>query len=232
MQLFLDLTGLQALLLPLGFVLLVRCWVASSLSQRHPAQLHPTRALKNGHCAALTQALLYGVRPYERWRLRHLPGTTGVDPAPLMAVLLFALTPLTGAGPTPAFLTGNIAEIAALGGAALAHAKFSQRYGPVYSTFGAPQPWVVTDSPALAHDVLLQHTVRPTMPSLLSGKDREFDRANILAAVGDKHRSLRGAWLPLFYAGRRAPPLLSGGALLQHSSTSLANPDPKCMPPA
>jgi len=74
--------------------------------------------------------------------------------------------------------------------------------------------------------------VRPTMPSLLSGKDREFDRANILAAVGDKHRSLRGAWLPLFYAGRRAPPLLSGGALLQHSSTSLANPDPKCMPPA
>jgi hypothetical protein len=231
MQLFLDLTGLQALLLPLGFVLLVRCWVASSLSQRHPAQLHPTRALKNGHCAALTQALLYGVRPYERWRLRHLPGTTGVDPTPLMAVLLFALTPLTGAGPTPAFLTGNIAEIAALGGAALAHAKFSQRYGPVYSTFGAPQPWVVTDSPALAHDVLLQHTVRPTMPSLLSGKDREFDRPTSwqLSATNTGACAGRGC---RFLCRQASPALLSGGALLQHSSTSLANPDPKCMPPA
>ena len=108
------------------------------------------------------------------------------------------------AGPSPAFFTGNIAEISALGGAALAHAKFSQRYGPVYSTFGAPQPWVVTDSPVLAQDVLQQHSVRPTMPSLLSGKDLDFDRANILAAVGNKHRSLRGAWLPLFYTGRHA----------------------------
>ena len=112
---------------------------------------------------------------------------------------------LVSAGPMPAFLTGNIGEIQALGGAALAHAQFSKRYGPVYSTFGAPQPWVVTDSPAFAHDILEQHSIRPTMPSLLYGKDRQFDQANILAASGDKHRSLRGAWLPLFFTGRHAP---------------------------
>ena len=74
----------------------------------------------------------------------------------------------------------------------------------MYATFGAPQPWVVTDSPALANEILEQHSIRPTMPSLLYGKDRQFDQANILAARGDKHRSLRGAWLPLFFAGRHA----------------------------
>ena len=42
------------------------------------------------------------------------------------------------------------------------------------------------------------------MPSLLYGKDRQFDQANILAARGDKHRSLRGAWLPLFSTSRHA----------------------------
>lgn len=110
----------------------------------------------------------------------------------------------SSAGPIPAWLIGNIGQIQTLGGAALAHAYFSKLYGPVYATFGAPQPWVVTDSPALAHEILEQHSIRPTMPSLLYGTDRQFDQANILAARGDKHRSLRGAWLPLFSTGRHA----------------------------
>ena len=117
---------------------------------------------------------------------------------------IFASSEASSAGPIPAWLIGNIRQIQTLGGAALAHAYFSELYGPVYATFGAPQPWVVTDSPALAHEILEQHSVRPTMPSLLYGKDRQFDQANILAARGDKHRSLRGAWLPLFSTGRHA----------------------------
>ena len=139
--------------------------------------------------------------------MRHLPGTpmTTVGTSAAFCPAHMRSLELVSAGPTPAFLTGNIGEIQALGGAALAHARFSKRYGPVYSTFGAPQPWVVTDSPAFAHDILEQHSIRPTMPSLLYGKDRQFDQANILAASGDKHRSLRGAWLPLFFTGRHAP---------------------------
>ena len=57
--------------------------------------------------------------------------------------------------------------------------------------------------------MLIQHTARPAFPSIWLGAEREFDAASILAIRGEKHRSIRGAWTPMFFSGRRAaPPLL------------------------
>lgn len=54
----------------------------------------------------------------------------------------------------------------------------------------------------MARQVLLQNTSRPIFPSIWTGRELEFDRASILAARGDKHKSLRSAWQPMFFTGR------------------------------
>ena len=46
--------------------------------------------------------------------------------------------------------------------------------------------------------------VRPALPSLLSGEDLKFEAGSIMSAHGAKHASLRAAWQPLFFSGRRA----------------------------
>jgi hypothetical protein len=58
------------------------------------------------------------------------------------------------AGARPAWLLGNLAEVAALGGAATAHAVYGRRYGPVWTSYGGPAPLVVTDHPEHARRVL------------------------------------------------------------------------------
>ena len=50
--------------------------------------------------------------------------------------------------------------------------------------------------------VLIQHTYRPAFPNIWLGREAEFDAASILAVRGEKHRSLRGAWTPMFFSGR------------------------------
>lgn len=56
------------------------------------------------------------------------------------------------------------------------------------------------------HDTAMQgNDVRPALPSLLSGEDLLFESGNIMSAHGKKHASLRAAWLPMFFSGRRAP---------------------------
>ena len=52
--------------------------------------------------------------------------------------------------------------------------------------------------------VLIQHTYRPSFPNIWMGREADFDKASILAVRGEKHRSLRGAWTPMFFSGRRA----------------------------
>ena len=61
------------------------------------------------------------------------------------------------------------------------------------------------DHPALARKVLLQSAVRPSFPSLFHGRERAFESGNILAVHGEKHKSLRAAWQPMFFSGRRGP---------------------------
>ncbi len=59
------------------------------------------------------------------------------------------------------------------------------------------------DHPELARKVLLLSSVRPSFPSLFWGQERQFEAGNILAVHGDKHKSLRAAWQPMFFSGRR-----------------------------
>ena len=127
-----------------------------------------------------------------------------------------------------------------------------QEYGPIYKSFGGSRPFVFVESPELVRQVLLTNTYRPVFPSIWLGKEREFDKANILvgfthlyifrsntvtstalydasldhvngrghqnvgvqAVRGEKHRSLRGAWTPMFFSGNT--PQQQGIASCQH----------------
>ena len=108
---------------------------------------------------------------------------------------------------------GNLGELRA-GGPARVHQQWAREYGPVFTSFGGSQPFVFTDAPELVRQVLIQHTARPAFPSIWLGVEREFDKASILAVRGEKHRSIRGAWTPMFFSGRCASPPLPPA--LQH----------------
>ena len=60
--------------------------------------------------------------------------------------------------------------------------------------------------------------MRPAFPSLFWGREREFEAANILAVHGEKHKSLRAAWQPMFYSGRRALHVFRGGCIRNRQS--------------
>ena len=59
--------------------------------------------------------------------------------------------------------------------------------------------------------MLIQHTYRPRFPNIWTGREADFDKASILAVKGEKHRSLRGAWTPMFFTGRHAQPQAPSG---------------------
>lgn len=58
-----------------------------------------------------------------------------------------------------------------------------QEYGPIYKSFGGSRPFVFVASPELVRQVLLANTYRPVFPSIWLGKEREFDKANILVSL-------------------------------------------------
>ena len=58
-----------------------------------------------------------------------------------------------------------------------------QEYGPIYKSFGGSRPFVFVESPELVRQVLLTNTYRPVFPSIWLGKEREFDKANILVGL-------------------------------------------------
>ncbi|CAL5225498.1 g8326 [Coccomyxa viridis] len=120
--------------------------------------------------------VIYGFRPVHRWRLRKIPGRR------------------------PKWFMGTLMELRKKG-AAKTHQIWAREYGPVYKSFGGSRPFVFVASPELVRQVLLTNTYRPVFPSIWLGREREFDKANILAVRGEKHRSLRGAWTPMFFSG-------------------------------
>jgi cytochrome P450 len=125
------------------------------------------------------------------------------------------------AGRRPQWFWGNLLELRKEG-AARTHAKWSQEFGPVFTSYGGTRPFVFVDHPALARQVLLQNPSRPVFPSLWLGRERKFDAANILAARGEKHKSLRSAWQPVFFSGRFGPPQTQA-ALWESFSTEKFN---------
>ncbi|CAL8467004.1 g6540 [Coccomyxa elongata] len=124
----------------------------------------------------VTSIIIYGFRPHYRWPLRHIPGRP------------------------PKWFWGNLMELRA-GGPIQTHAKWAKEYGPVFTSFGGTRPFVFVDQPDLVRQVLLQNSSRPIFPTIWQGREREFDRASILAVSGDKHKSVRSAWQPMFFTG-------------------------------
>ena len=59
------------------------------------------------------------------------------------------------------------------------------------------------DHPDQARKVLLLSNMRPTFPSLLWGRGKDFEAGNIIGASGEKHKSLRAGWQPMFFSSRR-----------------------------
>lgn len=53
--------------------------------------------------------------------------------------------------------------------------------------------------------VLLQNNYRCVFPNLLHGQDAKFEESTYLDTRGDKLKTVRGAWQPFFFSGRRAP---------------------------
>jgi cytochrome P450 len=149
--------------------------------------------------------VVYGFRPLIRWRLRHIPG------------------------PPPAWLLGNLAEIAALGPHEAFH-RWGKRYGGVYKVLQGGIPTVVIQDPELARwgrcrcgvrearraraslaptpaCCLLRRWVngrlpnRHPIPFMETGEEERFNAAGILFARGAYHRSVRAAWQPMFHSG-------------------------------
>ena len=53
----------------------------------------------------------------------------------------------------------------------------------MYKSFGGSRPFVFVASPELVRQVLLTNTYRPVFPSIWLGREREFDKANILVGL-------------------------------------------------
>ncbi len=109
------------------------------------------------------------------------PVRTYPDPIPY-------ITRRARAGARPAWLLGNLAEVAALGGAATAHAVYGRRYGPVWTSYGGPAPLVVTDHPEHARRVLQVRVSCASRRSAARGRPR---RAPLWGFLG--WRMQRGA---------------------------------------
>ena len=76
-------------------------------------------------------------------------------------------------------------------------------FGPVWKSWGGSRPFVMASGPADARAIAIHHYDRPAFASVWAPGTPEaaFDSHSILAVRGDRHRSIRAAWLPLFFSG-------------------------------
>lgn len=130
-----------------------------------------------GILAALGLLIIYGLRPVQRWRFRHIPG------------------------PPIGWMIGNLAEIVRLG----RHEAFRAwgiRYGPVFRVVEGGVVTVVVQDAQLAHKVAGRMANRHSIPHLESGEEERLFKtaAGILFARGAHHRGLRAAWQPMFHS--------------------------------
>eukprot|EP00884_Botryococcus_braunii_P011979 jgi/Botrbrau1/20782/Bobra.0156s0013.1 len=124
--------------------------------------------------AAVVLVYLYGLRPFTRICLRHIPG------------------------PAPKWLLGNLLEMRKMG-AHTAYDHWARQFGPVFKVLLGATPVVVVADADLARKVLMLNNDRPSLPGLQRGRQAQLDRESLVTAKGQKWRALRGAWSPVFY---------------------------------
>ncbi|KAK9795198.1 hypothetical protein WJX73_004568 [Symbiochloris irregularis] len=120
--------------------------------------------------------VVYGFRPLDRWRLKHIPG------------------------PAQLWLVGNLPGFAKYGDFEFFH-RLHKQYGNVFKVWALGNN-VVAASPELCRQILLQNQLRFPVGNLFAGEMHEFESANILFHQKlDKVRAMRNAWHPMSYSG-------------------------------
>ncbi|KAK9820578.1 hypothetical protein WJX72_011843 [[Myrmecia] bisecta] len=120
--------------------------------------------------------ITYGFHPVARWQYRHIPGPFGW------------------------WYLGSLVEIVKLG-QYKAVQNWAQKYGPVFKLIQGSRAVVVVEDPDLGRLVNLRNSERMPIPSVMAGKEAEFDSSSILTSSGLYHRSIRNAWQPMFFTG-------------------------------
>ena len=108
-------------------------------------------------------------------------------------------------GDPPVWYLGAIPAIRKYGTVRL-HEMSRARHGPVWKSWSGSRPFIFTAHPPDARSVAVHHYNRPAFASVWAPSTPEaaFDRESILAVRDDRHRSIRAAWLPLFFSGSLA----------------------------
>ncbi|KAK9803710.1 hypothetical protein WJX73_004212 [Symbiochloris irregularis] len=124
---------------------------------------------------AILALLIYGFHPGDRWRLRRIPG------------------------PRQYWMIGNLLDFAKEGD----HNYFNRlhkQYGSIFKVWILGSN-VVVATPELCRQICLHNSSRLQMPNLYYGKYWDFDNAIILWLKGERARTVRSAWHPMFYSG-------------------------------
>jgi cytochrome P450 len=118
---------------------------------------------------------VYGLRPLQRWRYRHIPG------------------------PCPGWMLGNLSAIVKAGKHE-AFRRWAMRYGDVFKILEGGMVTVVVQDPKLARLVNARNHNRHPIPYMETGEEEKFNAAGILFARNAHHRGIRAAWQPMFHA--------------------------------
>jgi len=124
--------------------------------------------------ALVASMIIYGFRPLQQWRYRHIPG------------------------PPPIWLVGNLLELEAKG-RVKAMRDWGARYGPVYKYFQGGTMFVVVADVAAARAVHLHHHSRPPVLSFFTeGVEGARDMQSLAMTEGPLWQALRQAWQTVF----------------------------------
>eukprot|EP00884_Botryococcus_braunii_P004720 jgi/Botrbrau1/14249/Bobra.0381s0010.1 len=133
-------------------------------------------------CIVALLIFLWSWSPFARWRLRHIPGYTGV------------------------WLLGNIPDILKRHGAASLYEEGHEKFGKVFKVWYGTKPVVVIGDPVAGRAVALRSKRRfpVTFPmTFFSGERAAIYKAELLVVEDEKyHSSLKSVWPGAFRSGK------------------------------
>jgi cytochrome P450 len=164
------------------------------------------------HAAPFTPSSIFPHQTGTSGRQRLPPRTLARSPhaLPLLFSAVLAHGPPTKhahkhTGDSPTWYLGALPAIRKHGTVKL-HELSRRKHGWTWASWGGSRPFIMAAHPADARALAVHNYDRPAFASVWAPGTPEaaFDAESILAARGDKHRSIRAAWLPLFFSGSLA----------------------------
>mmetsp|Transcript_1357 Transcript_1357/g.4048 ORF Transcript_1357/g.4048 Transcript_1357/m.4048 type:complete len:577 (-) Transcript_1357:297-2027(-) len=118
---------------------------------------------------------IYGWRPVQRWKYRHIPG------------------------PPPVWLIGNLPGLLRMD-RPVALQQWAKEYGPIFKIFQGGTLVVVVADAAAARTVNMRNHSRPPFLTILAGEQAQRDKLGLLFADnGPYWQSMRQAWQAMFH---------------------------------